>query len=107
MAISQPGSTTPDAFVRPETGADHALDEGAGTVSIFQLAGLGDQEIAQDLDLLGGFELFRIDEEDRQRGLDNSALRQHRHQIGFLFGHVVRDHADADAGQDGVLDGHD
>ena len=73
--------------------------------SVLPLARLGDQEVAENLDFLGGFQLFRINEVDRQ----GRQLRftQYWHEVGFLLGEIVRNEADADAGPDRVLEGDD
>src|SRR5262245_37256672 len=73
--------------------------------SVLPLAGLCDQEVPENLHLFGGLQLLWIDEVDGQgREL---GFAQHGHEVGFLFGQIVGNESDADAGSDRVFESND
>src|SRR5690606_36774645 len=62
----------------------------------------GDHEIPENLDFLRRLQLLRIDEVNRQLG--KLQFGQYGYDVTFLLSEVIRDHTNADAGADRVLE---
>src|SRR5215470_374284 len=81
----------------------HALAHGCarGSRLEFPLSRLRYQEVAENLHLLRGFELFGVDEIDGHRG--QLRLLQHGYDVGFIAGQIIGNEPDADAGTDRIF----